>query len=155
MLTHGDYWLGNVLFEGNSVTGIVDWERARRCGTPGLDALHLALMSLAMDQRRDILSYLGQLWTRQWETRFLADYVARLETAYGLTADDTAHLGALLYCDELHKLNSAGRDISAEKLPHFLAVGPAIAAWTALFPDTSEAGTPVAVTRGKNAWLGS
>jgi Phosphotransferase enzyme family len=155
VLTHGDYWLGNVLFVGNTVTGIVDWERARACGIPGLDALHLALMSLAMDSRRDILSYLGQLWTRQFETRFLADYVTHLKAAYGLTDDDTAHLGAFLYLDELHKLNSAGRDISAEKLPHFLAVALAIAAWTALFPDTSEAGTPIAVTQGKTSWLGS
>jgi hypothetical protein len=162
VLTHGDYWLGNVLFVGNTVTGIVDWERARPCGTPGLDALHLAFMSLAMDGRRDLLSYLGQLWTRQWESRFLADYVARVETAYSLTAEDTAHLGAFLYCDELHKLNSAGRDLSAEKLPHFLAFAPAIAAWTrrpALscqpFPERPEAGTPSAAWQGNGTWLGS
>jgi hypothetical protein len=162
VLTHGDYWLGNVLFVGNTVTGIVDWERARPCGTPGVDALHLALMSLAMEGRRDIVSYLGQLWTRQWESRFLADHVAKLEAAYGLTADDTAHLGAFLYCDALHKLNSAGPGISAEKLLHFLAFAPAVAAWTKRpaivcqpFPETPEAGTPSAVTRGDGTWLGS
>ena len=46
---HGDCWLGNVLFgdagpDGTpSVTGIVDWEDARRDGLPEVDLVHLWL----------------------------------------------------------------------------------------------------------------
>lgn len=42
--THGDFWPGNVLVtddgEGPRVTGIVDWENARRIGLPDTDLLH-------------------------------------------------------------------------------------------------------------------
>ena len=46
---HGDYWLGNILLlpdgEGVKVTGIVDWENARRVGLPDCDLIHLWLTS--------------------------------------------------------------------------------------------------------------
>jgi aminoglycoside phosphotransferase len=131
VLTHGDYWIRNVLFDetGREVTGIVDWERCRLNGTPGLDALHLALMSLAMEQGRDVAGMLEQAWTRQWESVFLASYVARVEAEYGLDADDTAHLAAFLYCDELEKLLAAGSEVPRRRLTRLLGVRTAIKAW--------------------------
>ena len=46
---HGDYWLGNILLlpdgERVKVTGIVDWENARRVGLPDCDLIHLWLTS--------------------------------------------------------------------------------------------------------------
>ena len=131
VLTHGDYWIRNVLFDaaGETVTGIVDWERSRLNGTPGLDALHLALMSLAMEQGRDVTGMLRQAWTRQWESAFLAAYIARLEAEYDLDADDTAHLAGFLYCDELEKVRSAGNDIADRRLPHLLGLRTTIEAW--------------------------
>jgi aminoglycoside phosphotransferase (APT) family kinase protein/O-antigen/teichoic acid export membrane protein len=42
--THGDLWLGNVLFGfGGEVTGIVDWGGWNRTGIPGMDLAHLVL----------------------------------------------------------------------------------------------------------------
>jgi len=41
---HGDLWPGNVLFRVNDagleVTGVVDWENARRLGLPDTDLVH-------------------------------------------------------------------------------------------------------------------
>ena len=61
---HGDYWLGNVLLlpygEGVKVTGIVDWENARRVGLPDCDLIHLWLTSqpseLGITVRRAVIS---------------------------------------------------------------------------------------------------
>jgi hypothetical protein len=43
-VVHGDFWAGNVLIRttdaGPEVTGIVDWENARRVGLPDTDILH-------------------------------------------------------------------------------------------------------------------
>lgn len=146
VLTHGDYWTRNVLFHQTTgkVVGIVDWERCRAQGTPGLDALHLALMSLAMERGRDIATYLEQIWTLRWETPFLARYVSRLEAAYGLRADDTAHLAAFLYCDEFYKLLSTGRELPKQTRRRLLELRPAIEAWIAQ-PSPTPADAPADV----------
>lgn len=41
---HGDFWMGNLLVDGGAVTGVIDWELARRWDTapPVLDAFKLA-----------------------------------------------------------------------------------------------------------------
>jgi O-antigen/teichoic acid export membrane protein len=43
-VVHGDFWSGNVLFgvndAGTEVTGVVDWENARRVGLPDTDLVH-------------------------------------------------------------------------------------------------------------------
>jgi hypothetical protein len=39
---HGDFTLGNLLFTGDRLTGVVDWERATPGGLPVLDVLKLA-----------------------------------------------------------------------------------------------------------------
>lgn len=36
VLTHSDFWCGNALWEGGSLTGVVDWSGAR-CGPRGVD----------------------------------------------------------------------------------------------------------------------
>lgn len=43
VFVHGDLWQGNALFDGPSLTGLVDWDAAG-CGAPGID-----LGSLRMD----------------------------------------------------------------------------------------------------------
>ncbi len=49
VLVHGDFWLGNLLVEGDRVTGLVDWGDARR-GSPDVDRRFL-VESLARRQR--------------------------------------------------------------------------------------------------------
>jgi hypothetical protein len=39
---HGDYCIGNVLLEGNTVTGVVDWELGRQCGLAFTDVFKFA-----------------------------------------------------------------------------------------------------------------
>ncbi|MFO1058646.1 MAG: phosphotransferase [Dongiaceae bacterium] len=130
-LTHGDYWLRNLMFEGGSVSGIVDWERCRAHGTPGIDALHLALMSLAIERRRPIAAYLEQAWTGRWESDFLGRYVAGLRQLYGLTADDVGHLAGILYLDEFHKRHSAGLDLADSHRDSLLRPAAALQSWLA------------------------
>jgi RIO-like serine/threonine protein kinase len=40
VLRHGDFWLGNLLVEGDTIVGVVDWTEATR-GEPAADADHL------------------------------------------------------------------------------------------------------------------
>jgi thiamine kinase-like enzyme len=53
---HGDFWLGNVLVEGDgaSVTGIVDWDFAGSNELPVLDLLHLVVYTRTLVQRREL-----------------------------------------------------------------------------------------------------
>jgi aminoglycoside phosphotransferase len=58
--SHGDYWLGNVLFDPatRAVTGIVDWEHARPHEPASLDLAHLLLCATADACRREVGSVL-------------------------------------------------------------------------------------------------
>ncbi len=51
VLVHGDFWLGNLLVEGDTITGVVDWGAARR-GSPDIDRRFL-VASLAARHRSD------------------------------------------------------------------------------------------------------
>jgi len=141
ILTHGDCWVRNILFEGGKsaarVSGIVDWESARRHGTPGFDAMHLALMSLAMESGRGIVTYLQQAWEWQWENAFLRDWIEKLQIAYGLVPDDVQCLAGVIYLNELHKLASNDRQLLKERRL-MVTVMPTIEAWLAR-RDTSPA----------------
>ena len=35
--SHGDYWVGNILVNGGSIAGVIDWERAEPAGLPFSD----------------------------------------------------------------------------------------------------------------------
>jgi hypothetical protein len=43
---HGDFWTGNLLVEGNRLTGVIDWSAGGSDGLPMLDALHLQLSEI-------------------------------------------------------------------------------------------------------------
>lgn len=50
-VTHGDFWLGNLLVDGGRVVGVVDWEAARAGGSPVADAARFAVTySLYLDR---------------------------------------------------------------------------------------------------------
>lgn len=69
VLTHGDYWSGNVVWRGGRLTGIVDWSGARR-GPRGIDLswCRLDLVLLSGEQLAD---------------EFLGAYEAATEQAVG------------------------------------------------------------------------
>jgi O-antigen/teichoic acid export membrane protein/aminoglycoside phosphotransferase len=54
--THGDLWLGNVLFDPDTrtPTGIVDWEASRAEDLPAVDVAHLVLATRCDAQGRDL-----------------------------------------------------------------------------------------------------
>lgn len=132
VLTHGDYWIRNMLFaESGEVTGIIDWEWSRRYGTPGVDALHLAFMTLVMERDHDITEYIEQTWTGRWESDFLAAYIAQVQDAFDLDTDDICHLAALLCLDDLNKLRNTNRSLTAERMEMFLSLRPAMESWIA------------------------
>ena len=48
---HGDFWFGNVLFTGEKVSGVIDWEAGGACGEPIRDLVRFALTySLYLDR---------------------------------------------------------------------------------------------------------
>jgi len=98
VLVHGDYWLGNLLFgEGGEVCGIVDWERCRDGGCPGLDALHLAAATYGVWRARPLALVFEEIWTRRWSSAFLHDHVEAAKAAIGLSDEDVSRLALLLW----------------------------------------------------------
>jgi hypothetical protein len=51
---HGDFWTGNLLVEGNRLTGVIDWSAGGSDGLPMTDALHLQLSELRQGTHRPL-----------------------------------------------------------------------------------------------------
>jgi aminoglycoside phosphotransferase (APT) family kinase protein len=94
---HGDYWLDNILGSGDRITGILDWDRARRNGLPAFDALHLGFMSYAMWANKYVSELLAALWTDKWEYRWLAQYAKYIGEAFAMSMADLQGAAALLW----------------------------------------------------------
>jgi len=63
-LGHGDLWSGNVLADGDRLTGVIDWDAWSPAAVPGVDLLHL----LGTEQRIRTRSALGEVWLRRpWD----------------------------------------------------------------------------------------
>jgi hypothetical protein len=96
-VTHGDFWLGNVLFKGDTVSGIIDWEWAQRDGFLQIDVLHMLLMSCAVENDRHIAHYLRQLWADEIGDTALHQRIARLCIQFGVDKDDLKFIALLLW----------------------------------------------------------
>jgi aminoglycoside phosphotransferase (APT) family kinase protein len=61
-LVHSDYWPGNVLWQGEQISAVLDWEEAA-CGDPGYDVaygwMHLHLLGLEAAAREFLDVYEG------------------------------------------------------------------------------------------------
>jgi hypothetical protein len=72
-VVHGDFWAGNVLIRsadaGPEVTGIVDWENARRVGLPDTDVVHWWLTAQSVELGAAVCSALA---TPEWASGQLA-----------------------------------------------------------------------------------
>lgn len=148
VLTHGDYWMGNVLFDSETLelTGIIDWETARLNGTPGLDALHFGLMSIAMGRARYVAHYIGQLLTGSWDDPVLEAYVAEVMRVFNLSARDIEHIGVIIYLDMFRKLSVSEETASARKRRDvLLALLPVISNWLASIRFEVERDTPTLI----------
>jgi hypothetical protein len=99
---HGDYWLNNVLGFEDRVTGIVDWDRARRNGCPGFDALHLGFMSYAMWANKYVSDLLASLWTNEWPYPWLAHYTNLICDMFTVSRSDIQALATMLWLSYLY-----------------------------------------------------
>jgi len=65
VVVHGDFWSGNLLFDGGRLTGVIDWDSWSEQGVPGLDLLHLWAEELRRER--------GVSYGKLIEQRFWAD----------------------------------------------------------------------------------
>jgi hypothetical protein len=96
-LTHGDFWLGNVLFRGNEVSGIIDWEWIQRDGLAILDCLHMLLISCATLNEVSLTHYLNQIWTDEISEVELRDRISRLCIRSGIDREDLKFVALLFW----------------------------------------------------------
>lgn len=54
-LSHGDFWLGNILVCADGKIGLIDWADMREVGLLELDVCHLALYSHAQRHHKDLV----------------------------------------------------------------------------------------------------
>lgn len=66
-LVHVDYWPGNILWEGEHISAVLDWEEAS-CGDPGYDVayeyMHLHLLGLESAANEFLEAYEGEIGHR-------------------------------------------------------------------------------------------
>lgn len=100
-LAHGDLWLGNLLFNGDTISGIIDWEWARKDGTRAVDGLYLLLMSSANAHEVSITHYLSQLWSGQIDDAALEQRLSELAVRCRLERSDLNFVALMLWFDLL------------------------------------------------------
>lgn len=141
-LVHGDLWLGNVLFSGDHIAGVVDWEWARRDGFGFVDALHLLLMSYSVSRNVRIAETLRALWTNTLQDLELNLRLLTLSRHFGFGDHDLKFAALVLWFNYLHERVVRGRMPSAawseDMLPRSI---PVIQAWLSAYEKrgTSEA----------------
>jgi thiamine kinase-like enzyme len=64
VVTHGDFWAGNLLFVDGQLTGVVDWDSWEPAGVPGTDLLHL---HAEMVRRKVGMSYGDMVVAEFWQ----------------------------------------------------------------------------------------
>jgi hypothetical protein len=99
VFVHGDYWLGNILFDGNppKVSGILDWDRSRVDGCSGYDALHLLCTSVAMHGEYSISRCFQQIWSADTTDSIMSRILGEIRRAFGVTERDLGYLTAILW----------------------------------------------------------
>jgi hypothetical protein len=79
VLRHGDLWRGNLLVEGGTLTGVVDWDAWHPSGVPGTDLLHLVASAHAFATRQSFGELMRERpWERALFTAAAAGYWTRL-----------------------------------------------------------------------------
>ncbi len=97
-LGHGDLWSGNVLAEGDRLTGVIDWDAWAPAALPGVDLLHL----LGTEERIRTRSSLGEVWLRRpWDATEFADEVQRHWPDWGGDAEARRLVGIAWWLGQL------------------------------------------------------
>jgi len=129
-LAHGDFWLGNVLFKGDAVAGVIDWEWARKDGIPLADVLHMLLRSPAMEHDASFAQCFRELWADEITDAEQTERIARLRAQSGMGQDDLKFIGLMLWFDLLWQRAVRGVVESAPWLDDMIPqTVPAIMKW--------------------------
>jgi Phosphotransferase enzyme family len=84
---HGDLWAGNLLVEGQSLSGVIDWDAWHPSGVAGTDLLHL----VATEERRRAGRGLGAHWLqRPWRSEAFQSVGKEYWRGLGVTPDREA-----------------------------------------------------------------
>lgn len=66
---HGDLWLGNCLWDGPALVGVVDWDRSVQCGIRGVDLFYAQWMHERLATRRSVSNVLARRYWTRWVGR--------------------------------------------------------------------------------------
>ncbi len=137
VVIHGDYHLGNVLFEtdGRSVSGIIDWDRFRPEGLALLDALHLLVSSTARRRGVHFGEILPTIWEVDCSTGCERQFLAYLHNETTIGFSDIGMVGIVLWLNYLWLAHSEQQEIDDNWLER-MTEGPAAAALT--FVETNK-----------------
>ena len=141
-MVHGDLWLGNVLFSGDHVAGVIDWEWARRDGFGFVDALHLLLMSYSVSRNVTIAETLRAVWSNSLQDLEMNLRLLTVSRHFGFRDHDLKFAALVLWFNYLRERVVRGRmpspAWSEDMLPRSI---PAIQAWLSAYEErgTSEA----------------
>ncbi len=100
-VAHGDFTLGNVLFKGDMLIGIIDWDHVRKDGIPLVDALFMIINSYSGERRIPEGKLFRELWTGEFEDDAFAERIALVRAESGMDKDGLKFLGLMLWFDFL------------------------------------------------------
>jgi hypothetical protein len=129
---HGDYWLANLLFDGEParLSGIVDWDRARADALCGLDALHLGIASVATRSGRSMGEVLATVFEPRRAHALFAEHLARVERVLGLSRETLEHVALSWWLDLLWNAHVEGAPVTERWLAAAVDLpAAAIARW--------------------------
>ena len=100
-VSHGDFTLGNVLFDGETLKGVIDWDHARKDGIPLVDALFMIINSYRGNQGFGVGKLFRELWTDEFEDSAFAERIAWVGAKSKMDRDGLKFLGLMLWFDFL------------------------------------------------------
>ncbi len=115
VLMHGDYHLKNVLFEDSPlrVSGIIDWDRFKPRGWALLDALHLAVSSIASHRRTGFGQILPEIWNDELRSPLMARYLADIIDRTEMDFEALRHIAVALWMNYLWYRHVDGQGVDA------------------------------------------
>ena len=106
VLTHGDFWLQNILFDGEPVriSGVIDWEWHRATGCAGLDAIQLGVISFAFWQNIPLHDLLCEIIAGQCRHGFIRDHLRIVKARFDLEDLDIEYLTVLAWLTRIFNM---------------------------------------------------